>query len=451
MHPATMHRGLAKWLSAISLASPLIALTATAHGQAVDGSFRLSLEGNFASFEKIKLKESGFEDFEARETSFGILGSGLGVGLGYGASDSVVLGVRILQGTVRREYDDDFIEPDKGNVFSIIPSLEILTNSGEKARPFFLFAAGVRTGSTESDGVETSKFTTGIFGAGFGVHAFVTPTFSIDPGLTVFGVRGSDEVGGSEFDRSGVAVIASFGLSGWVGGTLPKSEAAETRGLARDDRSDAHDGDDAVHADSTAGGSDARIDRGAITGRFAAGSTSIGLLGRPRESTSVVGIKVSLRGSARALRNCDEAAIVIGEKRFPLKGIKYSVGHGGFSAVGLLKAKVELSALEALGESRGDAMVVICDKRLAVHPSDRERVYEFVEKFHERVATYEKRRRKNNEAPTGEPNVDDVNEDDAPDGNDDAPNTGEPPKDDNSDEGNGNENAETPEAGGETP
>src|SRR5687768_2203374 len=75
------------------------------HAQGIDGKFRLGFESTLLSRESVTVNsDEGFTDpanpaashreIEIETTGGGLTGSGLGVVLGYGVSDAVVLGAR---------------------------------------------------------------------------------------------------------------------------------------------------------------------------------------------------------------------------------------------------------------------------------------------------------------------------------------------------------------------
>lgn len=110
-----------------------------------------------------------------------------GLGYGYGVTDKVVIGARLGLGWQHRSTPepDGAASSSLGYWFS--PYFEYVFRPGTRVRPFL----GARLGLTGSVGATRTGDMVGrvgtigpIFGAGVGVHAFVTERVSIDPGIT---------------------------------------------------------------------------------------------------------------------------------------------------------------------------------------------------------------------------------------------------------------------------
>lgn len=113
------------------------------------------------------------------------------------------------------------------------PRVEVLFD-GDSVRPFLAGMIGVGRivqyqkappGEAETEVAQTKY----LFGGSVGLHAFIARNWSIDPMLTAVGSTGSvsnarsDSSNKVESDISGVQVLLSIGLSGWIGAGAQRS------------------------------------------------------------------------------------------------------------------------------------------------------------------------------------------------------------------------------------
>ncbi|HET7543044.1 MAG TPA: hypothetical protein VFK05_24395 [Polyangiaceae bacterium] len=206
------------------------------HRQAV----QLSLHGSLLDYQKQTIKQDPLPnsstqppDLNSSTTTFGFLGSGLGVGVGY-AWDQLLFGAR-LQLTHSTDSPDSGNET-KATSIELFPRLEYMLSS-DSARPFIAALVGLQhTSSSTHGGLVTTESSSTLygFGASFGVHAFLNRSVSIDPELAVIYAAGSESsssLGGpaggmtvpNESSVNALRFLFTLGLSGWLdtGGAPP--------------------------------------------------------------------------------------------------------------------------------------------------------------------------------------------------------------------------------------
>jgi len=187
-------------------------LAAPASAQQTDGALRLHLETGVLGFESETVDPDGAPDSETtKTTTFGPGSSGLGFGLGFGASDSLVVGANVALQFIT--IDPEGRGSVSGSRLTLMPYLELLLGDGT-ARPFVGGALLLSFDSFED--VSTTLF--GIAGIG-GVHIFMTDSYSFDIGGRLYLATGETSVdaGGMNFDSSitRLGLIALIGVSGW--------------------------------------------------------------------------------------------------------------------------------------------------------------------------------------------------------------------------------------------
>ena len=203
---------------------------------------QLSLQGSLLDYQKLTVApdqspESSMqpEEQKASSTSYGLLGSGFGVGVGY-AWDQLLLGARaqLTTTTVSRAGGREA----QASTVALLPRLEYMFDGGS-TRPFIAALVGVEHGSSSqsvdsSEGsgkVEDSSTRFGL-GAAFGIHAFLNQAVSLDPEFSVLYGEGSGTVKTSgdgfaslsqDYSLSVIRVLLTVGLSGWIdtGGAPP--------------------------------------------------------------------------------------------------------------------------------------------------------------------------------------------------------------------------------------
>ncbi|HMR08496.1 MAG TPA: hypothetical protein PKA88_22100, partial [Polyangiaceae bacterium] len=114
------------------------AWSATASAQSIDGAVRLSLAATLLSYESLTLesKDAAVESVDATESSAGLLASSLGVGVGYAASQSLVLGAKVQQGTTTRTLDSDTLGTYKTSGLGLSPYVELVFSPESTLQPY---------------------------------------------------------------------------------------------------------------------------------------------------------------------------------------------------------------------------------------------------------------------------------------------------------------------------
>ena len=216
-------------------------------------SLQLSLQGSLLDYQKQTAtaempagSSANPAEQKSSSTSFGLLGSGFGVGIGY-AWGPVLLGARA-------QFASTKVSPagggeEQASTIALVPRLEYQFDQGW-ARSFIaaLFAvqhSSSSRGSANTNAgfqqIENSSTRFGM-GAAFGIHAFLNQAVSLDPELSVLYAEGSGTAKGSggsstpvsqDYSLSNIRVLLTLGLSGWIdtGGAPtpppPRPQAAE--------------------------------------------------------------------------------------------------------------------------------------------------------------------------------------------------------------------------------
>src|SRR6478736_136188 len=218
-------------------------------------ALQLTLQGSLVDYHtaKMSLDKSAIDpvqttDQSTSSTGYGVLGSGLRVGVGF-LWGSVLFGVRAdLTTTSSSGAGVD----SSATQVSVLPRFEY-SFGRDRSRPFIAVMAGVlySYGSSSltvpglsidghppiSPTLKTGDSSTrGALGGAFGVHAFVSEAVSLDPELTVLYSSGSGTLTSSgqdlsysdstspgyqssrsqDYSVSGWRVLLSLGLSGWL-------------------------------------------------------------------------------------------------------------------------------------------------------------------------------------------------------------------------------------------
>ncbi len=230
-----------------------LACVAAARGAAAEHSIadaaHLSLDGSLLGYQKLTFTPDPATDSNplsgtdgqvapaaqtASSTTFGLLGTGFGVGLGYGLTNDVLLGVQL---ELTSTQASSAAGSSTNTTLQFLPRLEYVFE-GADARPYLAAIIGVGHSSVAlPGGAGSASGTQYLFGGSFGVHAFLSDTLSIDPALTFLGESGSETdtatalslVDGSvastsqQGSTSGYAIVFSIGLSAWLGGAGPQA------------------------------------------------------------------------------------------------------------------------------------------------------------------------------------------------------------------------------------
>jgi opacity protein-like surface antigen len=194
----------------------IVLSASSASAQLIDGSLRLHLELPVLGYQSSEIKADGAD--EGTTTGIFSIGPGettLGLGLGYGVSEMIVLGTNLA-------LQHSSIKPDEGPAVSatgvqILPYLEVVFGEGT-TRPFVGGQLMLQLTSTEN--TDTTLFGLGALG---GVHIFLTDSFSFDVSGRLYYMTGTstfdsddDLADELETDVSELGVLLLIGLSGWT-------------------------------------------------------------------------------------------------------------------------------------------------------------------------------------------------------------------------------------------
>ncbi len=206
--------------SALVLGGTLVA--APAH--ATEGAVQLGIGTPFLVHTNATLTEEaevvGESETERSTTAWG-LGHNLWGEVGYGVSDSLVLGAFVqLAGTSLKLENENGNEADGSQlIYFIGPKLDFMFMPGSQVRPFIGAVAGLYGESTDSDTTESSLTGFQLHGRA-GLRAFVTESFSLDPAFFLAWATASGErenpLLNTDLDYSAVSFGVTLGLSGWI-------------------------------------------------------------------------------------------------------------------------------------------------------------------------------------------------------------------------------------------
>jgi hypothetical protein len=231
----------------VGLCGVAAAHNAAAAPQDYTGVTHFSLEGSVLGYQRLKLSPTQAGNSSdvvdpngpalpppatSSSTTLGLLGSGFGVGFDYGILDNLLVGAQLqLTSTKENQAGSD----TTGTQVQFLPHLEYLFD-GTDVRPYVAAILGAGYDSTKIPvaGFEpaTVSGTEFLFGASFGLHAFLSDRLSVDPAVTFLGASGSqtsttpvisvDGTSSSDVSRhdsvGGYQILLSVGLSAWLGG-----------------------------------------------------------------------------------------------------------------------------------------------------------------------------------------------------------------------------------------
>lgn len=218
-------------LRTIMLSAALVGSAASARADAqlglLEGRAQLQIQLGLLDYANVRSTPgSSFRDddptFSSKNTQYG-LSSRVGVGLGYGVSEQVQLG--LFAGFAKhtssstRPTDGEQGGRVRASTVQLIPSIRYV--AGEGAQRFYVGAAAGFERTKNSGGAYTTS-THGLLGGQLGVYYFVQQQVSLDPALELYWVKGQStpsrpadsDVEGSDTD-SGVRLLLTLGLSLW--------------------------------------------------------------------------------------------------------------------------------------------------------------------------------------------------------------------------------------------
>ncbi len=359
--------------SVLLLATPSAAQTAT-------GPFRLGLEGNAIAHDKVTLSAShGAGSAPAATTNLGLPGAAIGVALGYSVTANVLLGGRLLASSTQTKVGD--ASADSAS-FAIVPHAEYILD-GAVGRPFLAAHVGYASTNSSAGEVETST-SSFLIGPGAGLHAFAAPTFSIDAGLVAMLQQASAKTGGAELSGSGYTIVATIGLSGWLGGSNDAGAGGATpTPVPAQGRAEpatpvvAENADGALESSLT------------LDLPNAAGGVQITLQGDPRRDASAARVVMTWLRAQGTGSECAAAAFESGARRAELSDVQ-SFSREGFSSSQLTQqGKLPIDALDGLSDPAQEARLMLCSERVIILPAAKRRVARFVRAFQRRLGASE--------------------------------------------------------------
>jgi len=201
-----------------------------------DEALQLTLQGSLLDYQKHTFtpnqgdgSSTQPEERKTSATSYGLVGSGLGIGLGY-AWDQLLVGARAQLTTTS-------VSPAGGgetqsSTVALFPRVEYMFKDAS-SWPFIAGLLSIDHASSSQTSANNGAGTATIddsstrlgFGAAFGIHAFLNQAVSLDPEIAVLysAGSGSTKISGEglassslDYSLSTVRVLLSVGLSGWI-------------------------------------------------------------------------------------------------------------------------------------------------------------------------------------------------------------------------------------------
>lgn len=355
-----------------ALAAATVLFATAAEAQNIDGSFRLGLEGTVLGLDHLTLS-SGPTSVSGTNTTLGLPGPALGVALGYGASNNVLLGARLMASSVNSKVGD--LSADTTG-FALFPQLEYLF-PGAVVRPFVSANLGYRaTGSSGGADASTSSF---LIGPGAGLHAFPSSSFSLDAGVMALLQKGTSKANDVELDTSGYSVLLTVALSGWLGGGSNSASPALAPPPLEKPR-------------VTDEGSTVVDEAGAIESTFtldrpnASGGVRVTIHGDPNKDANSVKVIVTAPQPARPAASCGPLAFEAGGTRTELTDMQSS-SRGGFGSLTTQAGSLPLDAFGSLIDADQEVWLTLCDERVLVLAPAKRRIDRFVGAFRHRLRT----------------------------------------------------------------
>jgi len=295
----------------------------------------LSLDGALLVTEKLTLTPtdtaSNIDSIDESNTRWGVLNGGFGFGAAYGVSDNVLIAAQLLLASQtfesKTEVDGTFAGTNTSSTdlstIALTPRLEYVFANASSVRPFIAGLLDIRATKVSSGEAETSRSTYG-FGGGFGLHAFVSPNFSIDPLLSLQIQSGSQDISGGdgvatqEMDLTGTLIALTVSLSGWFGDS-PAEESDDPpprpawRAPAGEPSREAEDSSEA----ELAGLAPVKATQ------ILPGNHAVTLKGRPEALPSSVMVRLAESPDSRLLQGCADVKLVIGNRFYRVQHLTF--------------------------------------------------------------------------------------------------------------------------------
>lgn len=352
-------------------AGALLAGTAPAHAQDTSGRVALALDQYAFLRESFTVTPDGGKATTIDHTSFGLVGSNLGVGVGYALSSSLLLGGKVA-------FVNDHADDGDSSTVSLLPFAELAFATGS-AQPLLAVTAGFRTHSEEPE--LGDKLTSQAFagGGGGGVRLFLGRDVSLTPFAQVLLQTGSAKLGDAEAKFSAVAVLAGFTLAGWLGESRASTPAVDPNDEAPPPDPARED------VDTYAAGPAPELkDDGSVEIRFPImGGGLLHLKGKPSADPATVSLELTVSERHERLASCSQLSLETGESTSALDGIERREAPEGESSV--LIARLKVSALAAFAGAKQTALVA-CDEDFKLETMHRRHVLRFLDVFRARAS-----------------------------------------------------------------
>jgi hypothetical protein len=353
------------------LAGPAAAQTGFA-----GGPFRLGLDANAVAHDKVTLASGeGAASNPAVTTKLGLPGTALGVVLGYSVTPNVLLGGRLMASSAQSSLGDVTTESTS---LAIAPYAEYVFD-GAVVRPYI--AAHVGYGSTNSStGDMESSVSSFLIGPGAGVHAFATPTFSIDGGLVALFQQAHAKAGPAELSGSGYTVLVTVGLSGWLGGSAEMVTAPSATPVPEQAREQPPS---TVVTENTKGVLETSV---TLDLPDASGGIEMTVKGEPKRDASAVRIVITWLRSQESSAQCTSAAFESGGRRTELGDVQSFARQGFGSSQLTQQGTLPLDVLDSLADPASEARLTLCSEQVIIQPAAKRRFARLLRAFKQRLS-----------------------------------------------------------------
>jgi hypothetical protein len=373
-------RLLARVTFSVLAGAMAIAAPRSVKAQSVDHHLQLSLNANLLSYDSLKLSGTSSS---ATDTTWGPGASGLGLGLGYGLTDNWLLSAQLLGSSATSSLGGSGATDSKLTSYSVLPRVEYSFALEPALRSYVGVTVGLR-GSSTSGASSNASATDFVFGGVAGVRVFAAPGFSIDPGVTLLGATGKEDLGTSSIDRSGFTFLLGVALSGWIDASAPRTSSVPAPTPVPAPLSTTTT--EARPAINALGEPEATLetdDDGTVRAEIVIGDRKrVRLVGRPVHDGHAV--LVELLGTTDTLSQCaDLGALVDGDEHST-----HSIPRPVAGASDALQLLVAPTLIESIGNAEHSASLVACGTDWEISVGARSVVRQFFGRFRDIAQRY---------------------------------------------------------------
>jgi hypothetical protein len=379
----------------------LAALCPDARAQNMKGAFRVGLETSLFSWESDTLTPEGSDvDVTQTTTLFGIGPTVFGACLGYGASETVNVGTRLVLeiGSTSISADAAGI-PDTSlgdadmTTVAMLPYLEYVFAPGATSRGFLGPTLGFLSRSSGTEGIDVSM-TAFVGGALLGGHFFISDSVSLDPGVDLLFLIGSEEeqsdaYGTFNSDLTGILITGVIGISAWPGAARarPESRAPEpdfhvSHGGAPGPR--AAPPMPAQRAPSARAVPPIEKPTGEILSAMNLSKMRVEVAGIPATHPDLARMRIVRTGLRPELSKCEQVDLVIDNTEVQLKPLHYKVEAYGRGVMEVAQVNIEPSVLVDM-EHASSVTVRVCTLQSEFDQVNHYKLKRFVETFRNRA------------------------------------------------------------------